>query len=386
MSRILLTGGRAPYTLHLARLLAQWGHVVDVAESLPENLTSRSTITRQTFVMPPPAQEPDAYVQALESAMMEAGTDVLIPTCEEVFYIARAYERLQALATIFTSPLPVLQQLHSKWEFIQLVKKLGWVVPETEILSEKQALQARWPELGRFVLKPEYSRFSTATYMQPADAPTLDALEISPQRRWVWQQTIRGPAFCSYGVAWQGQLKAHCIYPSIYCAGRGATVYFESVRIPPIEQQVRGLVKELNYTGQLALDWIQDERDGQYYPLECNPRGTNGLLLFGLSDPLAAVFTCPDQIQELYPGSQNPQMLTLALGIYVWPHIRQWQAGWQLLQKMAKAQDAVWRWQDPKPFFTQFQTLGHLWQKSRESGLSLMAASTQDIEWNGPDS
>ena len=47
------------------------------------------------------------------------------------------------------------------------------------------------------------------------------------------------------------------------------------------------------------------------------------------------------------------------------------------------AQDAVFRWDDPLPFLDQFGVFGEFWLKGQRAGVSAIAASTADIEWNG---
>ncbi|MNT59011.1 hypothetical protein D3C72_1964850 [compost metagenome] len=48
-----------------------------------------------------------------------------------------------------------------------------------------------------------------------------------------------------------------------------------------------------------------------------------------------------------------------------------------------RSRDAVWRWDDPLPFFQQFASFGHFLAVGRARGVSAIEASTHDIEWNG---
>jgi short-subunit dehydrogenase involved in D-alanine esterification of teichoic acids len=57
MTNILLTGGRAPVTLDLARAFHRAGHTVFMAESLRGHLSQPSNAVKAHFVVPAPRQE-----------------------------------------------------------------------------------------------------------------------------------------------------------------------------------------------------------------------------------------------------------------------------------------------------------------------------------------
>jgi hypothetical protein len=50
---------------------------------------------------------------------------------------------------------------------------------------------------------------------------------------------------------------------------------------------------------------------------------------------------------------------------------------------VVKSRDAVFRWDDPAPFFQQFAVFGHFLAVGAARGISALEASTHDIEWNG---
>lgn len=52
---------------------------------------------------------------------------------------------------------------------------------------------------------------------------------------------------------------------------------------------------------------------------------------------------------------------------------------------LKKAKDVVFSWTDLKPFTQQFSSLYHFYVLSRKKGISLLEASTYDIEWNGTE-
>ena len=93
MANILFTGGRAPATLELARAFHRASHMVFMAESLRGHLSEPSNALAENFLVPPPRQQTSAFLDTLESIVCENKIDLLIPTCEEVFYVAMGRDR-----------------------------------------------------------------------------------------------------------------------------------------------------------------------------------------------------------------------------------------------------------------------------------------------------
>ena len=79
-TNILLTGGRAPVTLELARLFSGAGHRVFVADSLPHHLCSYSRSVFKNFLVPPPRFDPTGFIDALVDIIETEKIDLLIPT------------------------------------------------------------------------------------------------------------------------------------------------------------------------------------------------------------------------------------------------------------------------------------------------------------------
>ena len=130
---ILLTGGRAPAALELARAFHRAGHTVFMAESLRGHLSQPSNAIKANFVVPAPRQDGDAFIVALKKIIEENKIDLLIPTCEEIFHIAMRRDELPC--TVFAEPINKLDQLHNKWEFISTAVDYGLSIPETTLVK-----------------------------------------------------------------------------------------------------------------------------------------------------------------------------------------------------------------------------------------------------------
>ncbi|MGA0800786.1 MAG: hypothetical protein ACO3P5_10130, partial [Steroidobacteraceae bacterium] len=77
MSTILLTLGRLPKALELARALHAAGCRVLVAEPFERHLTGASRAVARSFVVPAPASDPEAYLRALTDIVRREGVDTV---------------------------------------------------------------------------------------------------------------------------------------------------------------------------------------------------------------------------------------------------------------------------------------------------------------------
>lgn len=377
--RVLFTGGRSPATLALLRLFAKAGHHCYVAESLHPNVAGRSRYCIHNFRVPPPRQHSADYIAALHKIIHEEQIDFLIPTCEETYYISRYQRQLQdSGCQIFVANIDLLTNLHSKYQFNQLLQAMKIPAPLSEKIESQAQLKGRLPEWEQHVLKPEFSRFASEVFINETSEKLYASVDASSDKPWVLQEFLDGPQFCSYSVALNGQLQAHAVYPTRYSAGPGATIYFESVQIPEIQAIVETIVSSLDYTGQISFDFIFC-RD-TYYPIECNPRTTTGTFLFGPEDDLPRHFFQSDAA-VLQPSTAQAVVLTLPMLLYALPT-----AGKKLgetLKDMFQAQDPLLVLDDFSPFIAQFGMLWQTFKIARKSQVSILEASTLDIEWNG---
>ena len=280
--RVLITGGRAPCALDLARGFAARGAEVYTAESLKYPLCAASRAVKRNFRVPAPAQDPAGYAAALREIVRGEGIRLLLPTCEEIFYVSAYQGSFGPDCRVLAPSLETLRELHSKWAFIALCARLGFAVPETFRLGEgteaKIAGEAPPLRLGEpaYLLKPEFSRFSARLSRHEQ----LDEARAHAKREggaWVAQRYAGGELLCTYAVAHEGRLLAHAAYRAPQTAS-GASVCFRSDADPQAREWVELFVQRTGFSGQIAFDFIRTQ-GGKLLPIECNPRATSGVHL-----------------------------------------------------------------------------------------------------------
>ncbi|NUR88613.1 MAG: carbamoylphosphate synthase large subunit [Nonomuraea sp.] len=344
---VLITGARAPVALDLARKFHRSGVRVVTADSAAAELCRSSNAVSRSHRVPPPRQAPDAYADALVEIVRQESVDLIVPTCEEIFYVSRARDRLLEHCDVLAAPLETMRRLHSKWEFVRLAQEFGLPVPDTT-------------KVRNVVVKPEYSRFGT---------------RVSRLRgEHVAQELLEGSQTCTYSVVRDGVLKAHVAYAVDFTAS-GACVSFQPTEAPAVDAWVSTFVGKLGFTGQISFDFIGD------LPLECNPRATSGVHLLG--DGLARVLQGQtDGVLRADPRARRmlaAAMLSFGLaGVRSARDLRRWAAF------VATARDVVAEPGDRGPFAAQFGVLWSNWLRSLWTRRSIIECSTYDIEWNGP--
>jgi glutathione synthase/RimK-type ligase-like ATP-grasp enzyme len=380
---ILLLGGRAPVALELARVLHHAGHRVIGAESMPVSFTAWSRTVARHYPLPPPAQEIEAFGAALAALIRAENITFVLPTCEEIFHVARVRHLLPPDCTYFLPSLESLREVHHKGLFAAQAARYGLAVPETHLLTAPQDLAPFMAESAAWVFKPAYSRFAAYTLIRPTPQKVTAQVHPTPQHPWVAQRFVAGRQICTYSVAQAGRLTAHSAYPTDWTAGQGATIAYRAIEHPASHAWVEAFVAAAQWTGQIAFDFIE-QADGTVTVLECNPRATSGVHLLASHPHFARTFFDPT-MSCATPAPNANGMMTLAMLLYGTGEAHQtgrWGAWWQALRTY---RDVLWRHDDPRPWAAQVAIALLTWGRSLQLGSTLIQATTQDIEWNGDD-
>ena len=235
----------------------------------------------------------------------------MIPTCEEIFWLARA-----GLPSLFASDFPLLRRCHHKGEFNALCRQLGLGAPHSFSYQEPLA------EADRYVLKPVFSRWAHRCLVPPHGRLP------DPDRSWLVQEYCRGEEFSTFALAHHGRLTAFAAYPRSSQAF-GASVVFEFRPVAALQEWVERFVAATRFHGQIAFDFILTDEGPQ--ALECNPRSTSGLHLLAQSRGLEAAVLAGEPLRS---QSYESRQLFLAALIYA----RVWAWG---------AADVIFAWDDP---------------------------------------
>ena len=370
---VLITGARAPVALDLARGFAAAGYAVHMADSAPARIARWSRVPRHVHPLPPPRQAAAAFAASVVALVDALDPVLIVPTCEEIFHLVRL-----GLDRLFAPDREMLVRLHAKDRFAAFAARLGLAAPETYRLDSPATLAPFRADPRRWVFKPIYSRFGTKALVGPVRLTGIMPTEDDP---WVAQRRVMGEEASFYAVCRDGRLTAFAAYRSTWRLGGGAGYAFAA--LPDDQSAALGTIAAALAAnigqGQFACDAIRDG-DGRFQLIECNPRATSGVHLFGRGPALA---------RAIADGTPAVPVAGLA------PHVAP--ALWSYGLRTAAGR---WRWRDW--FAAQRQGCdvvgapGDRWPvagaladsagfglKALAHRRSLAAQMTADIEWNG---
>lgn len=376
---VLLLGARAPAALELARRFSADGWRVQVADSGPCRSSAWSNAVARHWQVAPPRFAPARFIADLDGIVRRERVDLLIPTCEEVFYLSRYRAALPRQLRVLADDFPRLRALHSKWQCLALACQAGVPVPDGAAVRTLE--QAReWAAGAPLVLKPEYSRFGVHVRLYPDGLPAnAPALEVPGT--WVAQRYCQGQEICSYSVADKGRLLAHTTYLPRYRLHGSSSYYFDPFPSPRIEAAVRGFVHGIGFSGQISFDWIIFA-DGTPHMIECNPRTTSGVHLFAAEEALTdALVGAADTTVAPMPQRArmiSSLMLSSALPIAI---RRGAYARWR--DDFRRASDVIAVAGDPAPLAGGIVDLASMALSALRNRTNLRRIATHDIEWDG---
>lgn len=378
MSAILITGARAPIALDLARSFEAAGHEAHLADSITPwvaRLTRRTHGRLHRFA--PPRFAFDQFAADLEALVDRLDIKLIVPTCEEVFYVAEAAARRGFADRVFAPQPSILRQLHSKVEFAELARQAGISAPATHRVTSTRDLAAWRERASSLVFKPEFSRFASHALVRPAPQ-ALDHIAPTPTHPWAVQEFVEGEEICIWSAARAGEIVAFAAYKPRWRHGRSASFYFESETDPALLTLAQTIARATNATGHLSYDVIRTP-DGVIAPIECNPRGVSGLHLFDASPRLAHAL-----LGEA--GLQRPDVAACHLGPAMW---MLGAPGAVIHGRYSEFTADLKRSRDVLSTAGPWASVGILLDAARfaavglSRGRSASGQSTDDIEWNG---
>jgi hypothetical protein len=373
VSTILITGARAPVAVDLARSFAAAGYAVHVADSVTGCAARLSHAVVATHRVPPPRTDFQGFAAALRMLVATINPVAIIPTCEEVFYVAAAGLGDRALVP----PLPALRRLHSKIAFADHARALGIATPETWRVTSRADLDAIPFAVEQLVLKPEFSRFATQTLIRPTDAQ-VDAIAFTPATPWAAQRFVAGEELCLWSFARGGRIVASVAYRPVWRHGHAAAYAFQRVDCPAAIAIAGAIAAADQLTGHLSFDLIVTP-EGTPVAIECNPRAVSGLHLFD-AQPALAHAMLGDGAAQAGAGLRYLGPAMALLGVPA--AIAAGRTG-DLVRHIGRGRDVIGRPGDRRPLLGALLDAAHFATRALLSGQAAAGATTADIEWNG---
>jgi predicted ATP-grasp superfamily ATP-dependent carboligase len=375
---VLITLGRLPKCLDIARSFHKLGWRVIVAEPFAWHLTRMSNVVAKTCRITAPDTDREKYLTELADIIKQEGVTLVVPVSEEILHLSFLRDRLPDGVTLYAMPSALLLRLHNKRTFIDVCREIGVSVPETARLDEEgaSAIAAE----GDFITKPIFSCSGRGvTFHERGDTlPTADTAAPVIVQRWV-----KGNVLSTFSIARSGDVLTTVVYRGAVMSG-SVSVVFERVAETQacniaIRQWVNQFVKALNFTGFISFDFVEDTA-GHVHAIECNPRATSGAHFVHIDDLARAVadpamtssamrYRDETLLQQFYPCLTEVQKAMFTPRFF------------PLLKMFLKASDVTWSWRDPVPFWTMTFTASQIIWLSIKHKATFGEVATLDVGW-----
>jgi hypothetical protein len=340
---------------------------------------SRFTRLKDRYVqLPRPIGAMKAYVEALAQLIAEEKPSLVMPTCEEVFYLAAARDLHGLDIPLFAPAFELLARVHNKHSFADMIIDLPVGRPDTVLINSARDVEPLLSRSQSLIFKPVWSRFGDRVLRRPSPAAlrTVDWQNGGP---WIAQTYLPGEELSVYAMAVNGRLVAHQAYRGLYRASGGAAIAFAPVDRADISGFLKAFVAGTGWTGQISFDFRLDAQ-GILHAIECNPRATSGLHFFGPEDGLidAIVGSCEAQASQHQPMTMRLALATYGLSDAWRSHrLKEWLGCFMETTEITN-------WPGDRSFNgPQFLALGEIICLALKFRCGLKAAATADTEWNG---
>ena len=371
----LLTVGRFPKALTLARGLHRHGVRVLVADPLKRQLCSVSRSVSKNYQVAAPNADIRAWERdILEIIDREQVTD-LVPVSEEVCHVANLAPKLPAHVRYVGPSAPWIAQWHDKLAFVSNAIDRGVTAPSVFTTADPEARALlRQTEC---VLKPRRGCSGTdISFLPPGSSLPPPSNELLVQRK------VEGAHL--YTISWveDGQVMTTASYRGSTHSGTVA-VGFQSAPTPfSVKQWIEQFVADTGTTGFLSFDFILD-RGGIPWGIECNPRASSGIHFIDEAWLGAAVMGKASTPASITPAGKRAQWSYSTL-TEAYKHLLRLRvpALLRCLRDLLVSRDVVWSWRDPLPFLLMTPLCWEFIWKSIRERMPIGDASQCDIAWH----
>lgn len=374
MTTVLLTLGRLPKALALARACRAAGCRVIVAEPFRWHLCRPSRDVDRCYRVTAPNVSISDYLDELRQIVTEESVDLVIPVSEEALHVSQLHASLPAGVLKWSADKASLAQLHDKQRFIEAARDRGLAVPQSFTGDMPEALQLA--ARSDFVEKPIHS--CSGIGLRFAEAGTTP---LGQSSACVVQERLHGDLISSFSLVHQGRELATVFYRGRVFAGTVAICFERVDDAASAQTWVSDFIAGTNYSGMLAFDFIVGA-DGQARAIECNPRATSGIHFFDAA-AFGHALLQPESCETIPLASHTRYQWAYSTLTETYAAILQPKEFLRRFREMLSAREAIWSWRDPMPFLLMTPMSWEILWPAMTTSQTLGEATQSDIAWFG---
>ena len=378
--RVLITSSRMPFALDAIRKLGERGHEVFASDSYAASPGSHSKYCTSHFTTASAADDPAQFASDVERIADVNEIDVVLPMFEEVFYLAAQHERISKVTKLYAPPFRTLAQVHDKGTFQELCDRLEIRTPHTVLAHTRKELDQAIERFPEYFARAAFSRGGVGllTNTGPlAGHLTPDDCHPTEANPWLIQEFVGGPMHCTYSALHDGKVASHMSYRAPRQWEHSTGIQFDSVDPGDTLPIVEKLGSDLDWDGQMSLDFIETSEG--LVMIECNPRPTDGVLLM-TAEELEQGLLSPRQKALLVPAGRKQQ---LDFAVFAQIFKEPLREAPKSIHDLARIHGTDRGWRDAMPKLYSFLALGRFEKLSLRDREQLFVAMADGITWDG---
>ena len=301
------------------RSLKQRGIDTIVASEKDGVPAAASRFCDESVDLPSPKEDLLAYRDALLALAERPEVGTIVPIRPEDGYLFSKYRN--TFETHVSLPVPSFESLttvHDRLRLAEAAEEAGVPVPETRLLEDvddwgpERIVKSRYNLVADAYVDdyaPEESDVvKHIEHLQPGATPDVESIREKMYHDPIVQEFIpKDGEYMFAGLYDHGEPLATFQHKQIrgnsYTGGGG--VYRKSTDIPELETVARDLLAHLDWHGLACIEYMQDERTGEFVLTEINPRMWQSLpstVRAGVEFPYYYWLQAMDRANEIDPG------------------------------------------------------------------------------------
>jgi predicted ATP-grasp superfamily ATP-dependent carboligase len=302
--RVLVSEGSSTSAREAITILGLSGHRVEVCDPSRFGLARFSRFVEKFHRCPGLRDDPAGFLRFVEALLAARHFDVLLPTHEQGFLLARVRHRLEGCVGLALPDFENYRTAHGKAGFSRLLDELGLPQPATAIVKSANELRAavRFP----CMVKTSVGTASRGIWHVRNDDELTEALrELGAIGAFdgevLVQDFVKGATEKAQAVFCRGELKGFHAYRQIAAGAGGGEAIKQSVTRPVVRAHLVTIGQRLAWHGALSVDYILSDDDATPRLIDCNPR---------LVEPMSAYLAGVDLVGMLLEISrgETPQV------------------------------------------------------------------------------
>jgi predicted ATP-grasp superfamily ATP-dependent carboligase len=273
--RVLVSEGSSTSGREAIMILGLAGHHVEVCDPSLWCLARYSRFVRKFHHCPGLRTDPAGFLRFVEQLLAAQHFDVLLPTHEQGFLLARAQERLKGRAGLALPDFAAYRVVHSKAGFSRLLDQLDLPQPPTRVVKSADELHeaVRFPSViktsvgtasrGIWFVR-DASDLNIALYDLESSAAFADAVLV--------QDLVTGTTEKAQSVFCRGRLIGFHAYRQVTPGIGGGEAVKESVSRPAVRAYLEKIGGQLDWHGALSVDYMMPLDSAVPLLIDCNPR------------------------------------------------------------------------------------------------------------------